>query len=83
MGDVAMRKNPSEEYLEKAKLLTKEEAEHLLARMRGKLNRRMKDRKVDPLEAVAIQLELEDEELQEWRERWAEITARENKKRDK
>lgn len=80
---MAMRKNPSEEYLEKAKLLTKEEAEHLLARMRGKLNRRMKDRKVDPLEAVAIQLELEDEELQEWRERWAEITARENKKRDK
>ena len=80
---MAMRKNPSEQYLEKAKLLTKEEAEHLLARMRGKLNRRMKDRKVDPLEAVAIQLELEDEELQEWRERWAEITARENKKRDK
>lgn len=78
-----MRKNPSEEYLKKAKLLTKEEAEHLLARMRGKLSRKMEDRKVDPLEAVAIQLELEDEKLQEWRERWAEITARENKKRDK
>lgn len=78
-----MRKNPSEEYLKKAKLLTKEEAEHLLARMRGKLSRKMEDRKVDPLEAVAIQLELEDEKLQDWRERWAEITARENKKRDK
>lgn len=78
-----MRKNPAEEYLEKARRLTKEEAEHLLARMRGKLNRRMEDRKVAPLEAVALQLELEDEKLQEWRERWAEITARENKKRDK
>ena len=78
-----MRKNPSEEYLEKAKLLTKEEAEHLLARMRRKLNRRMEDRTVAPLEAVALQLELEDEKLQEWRQRWAEITERDNKKRDK
>ena len=78
-----MRKNPSEEYLEKAKLLTKEEAEHLLARMRGKLNRRMEDRKVAPLDAVALQLELEDEKLQEWRQRWAEITERDNKKKGK
>ena len=78
-----MRKNPAEEYLEKAKLLTKEEAEHLLARMRRKLNRRMEDRTVAPLEAVALQLELEDEKLQEWRQRWAEITERDNKKRDK
>ena len=78
-----MKKTPSEAYLEKAKLLTKDEAERLLARMRGKLNRRMEDRKMDPLEAVAIQLELEDEKLQEWRERWAEISARENKKKEK
>ena len=78
-----MRKNPAEEYLEKAKLLTKEEAEHLLARMRRKLNRRMEDRTVAPLEAVALQLELEDEKLQEWRQRWAEITERDNKKKGK
>jgi hypothetical protein len=78
-----MKKNPSTEHLEKAKLLTKEEAEHLLARMKGKLNRRIEDRKMDPLEAVAIQLELEDERLAEWRARWAEISARENKKREK
>ena len=78
-----MKRIPSVEYLEKAKLLTKAEAEHLLARMRGKLNRRLEYRTVTPLEAVALQLELEDEKLQEWRERWAEITERENQKRDK
>ena len=76
-----MKKNPSDEYLEKAKLLSKEDAEHLLARMRGKLNRRIEDRKVDPLVAVALQLELEDEKLAEWRTRWAEITAHEEKKK--
>ena len=78
-----MKKIPSEAYLEKARQLTKEEAEHLLARMRGKLNRRMEDHKMNPLEAVAIQLELEDEKLAEWRERWAEISERDSKKKDK
>lgn len=68
-----MRKTPTEEYLEKAKLLTKEEAERLLARMRAKLTRRLEDKKLSALEVVAIQLELEDEELQEWREKMAEI----------
>ena len=78
-----MKRRASEEYLEKAKRLTKSEAEHLLARMRGKLTRRLEDRNLDPVEAVAIQLEIEDEKLAEWRERWAEISARENKKREK
>ena len=68
-----MRKKASEEYLEKAKLLTKEEAERLLARMRTKLVRRFDDKKLSALEVVAIQLEIEDEELAEWRERMVEI----------
>jgi hypothetical protein len=68
-----MRKTPSEEYLEKAKLLTKEEKERLLARMRTKLQRRLEDKKLSALESVAIQLEIEDEELQEWRAKMAEI----------
>jgi hypothetical protein len=76
-----MKKHPSEAYLEKAKTLSKEEAERLLTRMRGKLTRRLEDQILDPLEAVAIQLELEDEKLAEWRERWAEISARETKKK--
>ena len=68
-----MRKAPSEEYLEKAKLLTKEETERLLARMRTKLARRVEDKKLSALESVAIQLEIEDEELKEWREKMAEL----------
>jgi hypothetical protein len=68
-----MRKMPSEKYFEKAKLLTKKETERLLARMRSKLARKLEDTKLSELEAVAIQLEIEDEELNEWRERTAEI----------
>jgi hypothetical protein len=43
------------------------------------MERRLENRTLDPLVAAAIQLELEDEQLTEWRERWAEISARENK----
>jgi len=53
--------------------LSKEDAERLFSRMRGKLTRRLEDKKLPPLEAIAIQLELEDEALKVWRERLAEI----------
>jgi len=66
-------KTPNEEYLEKAKLLTEEEAERLLSRMIGKLPRRLERRKLLELEALAIQLELEDEQLKEWRQRMLTI----------
>ena len=62
-------KTPNQEYLEKAKLLTKEETERLRSRMSGKLPRRLEKEKLSTLEALAIQLELEDEQLNEWRER--------------
>ena len=68
-----MRKTPDAEYLEQAKLLTEEETERLLSRMRTKLMRRLEDKKLSALEVVAIQLEIEDKELNEWRERMAEI----------
>ncbi|HEY9145231.1 MAG TPA: hypothetical protein VIN36_00960 [Thiobacillus sp.] len=68
-----MKKIPSDEYLEKARLLSKEETERLLSRMRSKLKRRLEDKKMNALEAVAIQLEKEDEELNEWRAKMAEI----------
>lgn len=72
---VAMKRIATREYLDRAALLTREQAERLFARMPGKLERRVWNRKVDPIEAVAIQLELEDEQLAEWRLRWAEISA--------
>jgi len=68
-----MKKAPSETYIEKAKLLSKEDTERLLSRMRTKLMRRLEDKKLSTLEVVAIQLEIEDEDLDEWRKRWAEL----------
>ena len=68
-----MRKTPSEAYLEKARHLSKEETERLLSRMREKLTRRLEDKKLSALDVVAIQLEIEDEALSEWRERMQEI----------
>lgn len=67
-----MRK-PSEEYLKKVKLLSKEEIERLMARMRTKLMRRLEDKEMNVSEVVAIQLEIEDEELNEWRQKMAEL----------
>lgn len=78
-----MKRIPSETYLEKARKLTKEEAERVFARMRGKYMRRLEDKETTPVEAVALQLEKEDRDLEEWRARWAEIAASEEKKRDK
>ena len=68
-----MRKTPSDEYLEIAKNLSKEETERLLSRTRSKLLRRMESEKITTLEVLAIQLEIEDEDLSEWREKMAEI----------
>jgi hypothetical protein len=66
-------KSGREEYLEKAKLLNRDEVEHLFSRMRGKYARRLDDNKINPLEAAAKQLEYEDERLGEWRARVSEL----------
>ena len=63
-------------YIDKAMLLSKEDAERVFSRMRGKVNRRLEDMKLSPIEAIAIQLELEDEQLKEWRARLSEIRAK-------
>ncbi len=76
-------KKPSEEYLEKAKLLNEEETERLMARMRTKLMRRLEDKKMSVPEVVAIQMEIEDEELNEWREKIAAIRNTEERKKSK
>ena len=55
-----MKKTPDQEYLEKVTLLTEDETERLLSRMRGKLMRRLEDKKLSVLEVAAIQLEIED-----------------------
>ncbi|MEW6120930.1 MAG: hypothetical protein AB1593_12665 [Pseudomonadota bacterium] len=78
-----MPKSPSDEYMEKAAKLSKAETERLLSRSRNKLMRRLLDKKLTPVEAVAIQLEIEDEELAEWRASMAEIKEMEEKKKAK
>ena len=76
-------KPPTDEYLQKATLLSDEEAEALLARMRGKFARRTEDNKLTTIEALALQLEYEDERLTAWRERIAEIREKEVEKEQK
>lgn len=71
------------EYLAKALLLKKEEKERLLSRMSGKLPRRLAKEKLTVDEALAIQLEIEDEQLAEWREKMHAIKARETAKDQK
>lgn len=63
------------EYLEKVLLLSAEEQERLLSRMTGKLPRRLEKDKLSLAEALAIQLEIEDEQLNEWREKMHAMKA--------
>ena len=78
-----MKKTPSDEYLEKAKLLDNEASERLLSRTRSKLKRRLEDRTLTLLDVMAIQLEIEDEDLNEWREKVAELKLADSKKKPK
>jgi len=63
------KKTAKPEYLAQVQLLTEEETERLLSRMAGKLPRQLKKDKLSQEEALAKQLELEDEQLQQWREK--------------
>ncbi len=67
------KKVASDEYLERAKNLSKVEAERLFSRMGRKIGRRLGDNKLEALEALALQLEKEDDDLKEWRKQFAEI----------
>jgi hypothetical protein len=69
----------NEEYLKKAKDLPKVEVEKLQCRMGNKLFRRAEDKKLSLEEALAIQLEIEDQELMEWRKKRKEVLDK-NKK---
>ena len=69
-------KSPAKDYLEKAKGLSKQNAERLMARMRGRFTRRLEDKRYTALEALALQLQFEDEQLMEWRKKVAEIRSK-------
>lgn len=63
-------------YAEKVKKLSKLESERLLSRMSGKLPRRLEKDKLSKEEALALQMELEDEQLQEWRKMMAALNKK-------
>lgn len=71
---------PNEDYIKKAESLNADEQDRLMCRMRGKLSRRIEDKKLTKIAALAIQLEVEDAELSEWRQNMAEIKEKENNK---
>ena len=71
------------DYTAQAQKLTVAQKERLLSRMSGKLPKRLAKEKLTELEAIAIQLELEDEQLQEWKEKITSIRAKEEKKKSK
>jgi hypothetical protein len=68
------------EYLEKAKLLTEEEPERLISRVSEKLHKRLGKAGLSKYEILGVQLEIEDDQLQEWREKIALIRKSEAKK---
>jgi hypothetical protein len=76
-------KNPTEAFIKIAELMDDESAEKVLSRMSGKLPKRFKKEKLTKVEAIAIQLELEDELLQEWRKNYSEIKMRLESKQKK
>jgi hypothetical protein len=76
-------KDVNSDYLDQAKKLTGEERERILSRMTGKLPKRLFKEKLTADEAIAIQLELEDEQLQEWRQNMLALQKKTEKARSK
>ena len=71
------------DYIAKAKNLSDEDHDRVLSRMGGKLPKRLQKEKLTVEEAIAIQLELEDEQLQEWRANMAVIQEKSAKAKAK
>ena len=72
---MSKHKVPSSDYLGLAKSLNSEASDRLLSRMTGKLPRRLDKDKLSQDDALALQLELEDEQLSEWREKMNKLNA--------
>ena len=64
------------DYIAKAKKLTKVERERVLSRMEGKLPKQLHKDKITVEKAIALQLEIEDGQLTEWREKMAAMRAK-------
>ena len=74
-------KTPNEKNLKEAEKLTKEQKERLLSRMRGKLTRKLESEKLNSVEAIALQLKVENDDLVEWRKKRNEIKEKDKNKK--
>jgi hypothetical protein len=69
----------NEEYVKKAGNLSRAQAEYIFSRLRPKIGRGFEDDECLPVEEIALQLQLEDEALIEWRQRFAEVKEKAGK----
>ena len=67
---------PSPAWIEKTRLLSKDYAERVSSRIREKFTGNIRQKVIGPLVDVALQLQLEDEQLKEWRGKVAELRKR-------
>ncbi len=63
----------SEHFIKAARLLSEDDAELVLSRMKDKLASRLSKQKLERIQAMAIQLEIESRMLDEWRSHFAEL----------
>jgi hypothetical protein len=78
-----MMKIGKPEYMQKAAALSHDEQQRILSRMTGKLPKRLIKEKLSVDEAIAIQLEIEEEQLEEWRKNWDKIRKQDSAKESK
>jgi N-acyl-L-homoserine lactone synthetase len=61
-------RNVNQDYLAKVASFSEEKIERLFSKFRLELSSFFEEEKLSVEEAIAIQLEVEDEQLEEWRE---------------
>lgn len=72
-----MTNTPADQYWERARQLSAQDAERLFSRMNLHPDYHWLNHDLDPLESLAKLLAVEDEALSEWRDRWNELSAHE------
>ncbi len=68
-----------EEYVKKAANLSRAQTEYIFSRLRAKVGRGFEEDLHFPIEEIALQLQLEDAALIEWRQRFAEVKEKADK----
>ena len=65
---------PSDQYIERAKALSKVQVGYRIARIRGDFGRKLDEQEF--INCLALLLEKEDEDLLIWRERFADLRVK-------